>query len=112
MLLLQEFDNEIKDNKCSKNVVANHLSRMIVNFASDSLPIAETFFDEQLMHVSQLPWYTDIVNYLVTNQMPQHWLKHDRSKFLSEVRYFYWDDPYLFKYCPDQLIRRCTTESK
>jgi hypothetical protein len=23
------------------------------------------------------------------------------------VKYFFWDDPYLFKYCPDQIIRRC-----
>lgn len=70
---------------------------MIVEFASDSLPIAETFPDEQLKHVSQLPWYADIVNYLVTNQMAQNWSKHDGSKFLFEARYFFWDDPYLFK---------------
>ena len=26
---------------------------------------------------------------------------------LVEVRSFYWDDPYLFNYYPDQMIRRC-----
>lgn len=103
--MLLEFDIEIWDKKGYENVVADYLSRMIMRFASDSLPIAKTFLDEQLMHLSQLPWYADIVNSLVTNQMPQTWSKHDRLKFLSEARYFYWDDPYLFKYCLDQLIR-------
>jgi hypothetical protein len=26
------------------------------------------------------------------------------------VKYFFWDDPYLFRYCPDQIIRRCIPE--
>lgn len=66
----QEFDIEIQDKKGYENVVTDHFPRMIVEFASDSLLIAETFLNEQLMHVSQLPWYVDIVNYLMTNQMP------------------------------------------
>jgi hypothetical protein len=112
ILLLQEFDIEIRDKKGSKNVVADHLSRLIVEFSEDTLPISETFPDEQLMHISHLPvpWFADIVNYLVTCQMPSHWTKQDRSKFLAEVKYFFWDDPYLFKYCLDQIIRRCIPE--
>jgi hypothetical protein len=46
------------------------------------------------------------VNYLVTGQMPLHWGRQDKSKFMSVVKNFFWDDPYLFKYCPDQIIRR------
>ncbi|XP_062096956.1 uncharacterized protein LOC133802624, partial [Humulus lupulus] len=41
------------------------------------------------------------------DKLPSHWSKHDKSKFYSEVKNFIWDDPYLFKYCPDQIIRRC-----
>ncbi|KAG5553970.1 hypothetical protein RHGRI_011741 [Rhododendron griersonianum] len=113
ILLLQEFDIEIRDKKGSENVVADHLSRLIIEFTEDSLPISENFPDEQLMHVSQLssPWFADIVNYLVTGEIPSHWPKHDKFKFLSKVKYFFWDDPYLFKYCPDQIIRRCIPES-
>ncbi|KAM2222571.1 hypothetical protein ACFXTI_016707 [Malus domestica] len=44
MLLLQEFDIEIRDKKGSENVVADHLSRMVHN--EESLPIVETFPDE------------------------------------------------------------------
>ncbi|CAN6691822.1 unnamed protein product [Malus baccata var. baccata] len=49
MLLLQEFDIEIRDKKGSENVVADHLSRMVHN--EESLPILETFPDEQLLSI-------------------------------------------------------------
>lgn len=47
----------------------------------------------------------------LTGEMPSHWSKQDKSKFLALVKYFFWDDPYLFKYCPDQIIRRCVPDS-
>jgi hypothetical protein len=113
ILLLQEFDIEIQDKKGSENVVDDDLSRLIVDFNEDVVPIAEMFPDEQLMHISQIPtpWFTDIVNYLVTTQIPSHWTKQDKSKFLARAKYFFWDDPYLFKYCPYHIIRRCIPES-
>ncbi|KAM1961903.1 hypothetical protein FF1_022008 [Malus domestica] len=59
MLLLQEFDIEIRDKKGSENVVADHLSRMVHN--EESLPIAETFLDEQLLSIKvSEPWYADL----------------------------------------------------
>jgi hypothetical protein len=101
-LLLQEFDIEIRDKKGTENVVADHLSRLTVDFTDDATPISETFPDEQLMHIAHnpAPWFADIVNYLVTDQMPLHWGRQDKVKFLSKVKTFLWDDPYLFKYFP------------
>ena len=74
ILLLQEFDLEIRDKKGSENVVANHLLRLTVDYTEDATPISETFPDEQLMHIAHnpTPWFTDIVNYLITSQMPLH----------------------------------------
>ncbi|CAN6580970.1 unnamed protein product [Malus baccata var. baccata] len=49
ILLLQEFDIEIRDKKGSENVVADHLSRMVHN--EELVPILETFPDEQLLSI-------------------------------------------------------------
>ena len=107
ILLLQEFDLEIRDKKGSENIVAKHLSRLPIDPEHENIPLSESFPDEQLLSVSHFPWFADIVNYLVTGQMPDHWSKQDRSKFLSEVKHFFFDDPYLSTYCLDQIIRRC-----
>jgi hypothetical protein len=66
ILLLQEFNIEIWDKKGSENVVADHLSRLIMDITEDATPISETFLDEQLMHIAHnpTPWFADIVNYL------------------------------------------------
>lgn len=110
ILLLQEFDLEIRDKKGSENVVADHVSRLIVDSSEDH-SILETFPDEHLLVVeSKTPWYVDIVNYLVTGKTPSNWSKNDQFRFLSRAKYYFWDDPYLFKHCPDQIIRRCVPE--
>ncbi|KAH9649110.1 hypothetical protein KPL70_025865 [Citrus sinensis] len=45
-------------------------------------------------------------------QLPEHWTKQDKAKFLAEIKNFFWDDPYLFKYCADQIVRRCVLENE
>jgi hypothetical protein len=103
ILLLQEFDIEIQDKKGTENVVVDHLSMLTMDFTEDATSISETFPDEQLMHIAYnpTPWFADIVNYLVTGHMPLQWGQQDKLKFLSKVKTFLWDDPYLFKYCLD-----------
>ncbi|CAN6695171.1 unnamed protein product [Malus baccata var. baccata] len=111
MLLLQEFDIEIRDKKGSENVVADHLSRMVQN--EESLPIAETFPDEQLLSIKvSAPWYADIVNFLVSKRIPSEFTRHQRDKLRHDARFYVWDDPYLWKFCPDQIIRRCVHDSE
>ncbi|KAM1775013.1 hypothetical protein ACFX12_044311 [Malus domestica] len=111
ILLLQEFDIEIRDKKGSENVVADHLSRMMHN--EESLPIAETFPDEQLMSIKvSEPWYANLVNFLVSKQIPSTLTRHQRDKLRNDARFYVWDDPYLWKYCLDQIIRRCVHDSE
>nr|GEU87375.1 reverse transcriptase domain-containing protein [Tanacetum cinerariifolium] len=31
----------------------------------------------------------------------------EKNKFFKDIKYYFWDDPYLFKTCADQVIRRC-----
>ncbi|KAM1557066.1 hypothetical protein ACFX10_040536 [Malus domestica] len=111
MLLLQEFDIEIRDKKGSENVVADHLSRMVHN--EEALPILETFPDEQLMSIKvSEPWYADLVNFLVTKRIPSTYTRHQRDKLRHDARFYVWDDPYLWKFCPDQIVRRCVHDSE
>ncbi|KAM1077548.1 hypothetical protein PS2_024597 [Malus domestica] len=110
MLLLQEFDIEIRDKKGCENVVADHLSRLVRE--EESLPISETFPDEQLLSIEvSTPWYADLVNFLVSKQVPNTLSKVQRDKLKHDARFYVWDDPYLWKYCPDQIVRRCVPNS-
>ncbi|CAN6723532.1 unnamed protein product [Malus baccata var. baccata] len=110
MLLLQEFDIEIRDKKGVENVVADHLSRMVHEEAS---PISETFPDEQLMSIQvSEPWYADLVNFLVSKHTPSTLNRNQRGKLKKDDRFYVWDDPYLWKFCPDQIVRHCVHESE
>ncbi|XP_059634751.1 uncharacterized protein LOC132277053, partial [Cornus florida] len=86
ILLLQEFDFEIKDKKGSDNVVADHLSRLMVE-SSPNLEIHESFPDEQLFQISNgtLPWFADIVNYLATSKLPINYMMPLTSIFVVEI---------------------------
>ncbi|BBN67648.1 transposable element gene [Prunus dulcis] len=115
VLLLQEFDLEIQDKKGSENVVADHLSRLIIPAATeaDSLPLSESFPDEQLFAVKiDTPWFADIVNYLAKGVVHPDFSYQQKKKFLSDVKHYFWDEPYLYKYCADQIIRRCIPEAE
>ena len=97
---MQEFDLEIKDKKGVENVVADHLSK-IPNAPMEMVPINENFPDEHILVICKEPWYADIANYLATEQTPSSWSNQDEHHFLTQIRFFFWDEPYLFKYCPD-----------
>ena len=72
VLLLQEFDLEIKDKKGCDNVIADHLSRVEKpTVQEEEKEIAEHFPDEQLFQLSfQSAWYANIVNFLACGIMP------------------------------------------
>ena len=71
MLLLQEFDLEIKAKKETENLVADHLSRL--EGPSKEIQINEDFPDEQLLAIEdkkQVPWLANFLNYLVERVLP------------------------------------------
>jgi hypothetical protein len=88
------------------------LSRLTTDLRSDITPIDDYFPDESLFSVSTMSWFANIVNFLVSGYLPAHWSTQDKRKFLNEVKNFYWDDPYLFKYCPDQIFQRCIPDNE
>ncbi|CAL2228629.1 unnamed protein product [Prunus armeniaca] len=107
-LLLQEFDLVIRDKKGSENVVADHLSRLVQgsNEEEDMLPLRESFPDEQLFTLeAKDPWYADIINYKASKLIPEDLTRAQKDKLVKTSKYYVWDDPYLWKYCPDQIVR-------
>ena len=114
VLLLQEFDMEIKDKKGCDNVIADHLSRLEkITVKEEEIEVAENFPDEQLFQLSfQLPWYADIVNFLACGVMPPEFSYQQRKKLRIDSRFYIWDDPLLFKRGADMIIRKCVPESE
>nr|GEU53245.1 DNA-directed DNA polymerase [Tanacetum cinerariifolium] len=111
ILLLQEFNMEIRDKKGSENLVADHLSRVMVK--EESLSWKDEFPDEHLFAVQTTnPWYTDFVNYLVTKTLPGDLSRAQQNKINNDAKFYVWDDPYLWKHCSDQIIRRCVKDKK
>ncbi|KAL0401769.1 UNVERIFIED_CONTAM: Enzymatic polyprotein [Sesamum latifolium] len=106
ILLLQEFDLTIKDRKESENLIADHLSRLIRE--EDDTPICDSFPGERLFKMQgMVPWYSVIVNYLVARASPPDLSRAQIDKVKSEEKYYVWDDPYLWRFCADQVVRRC-----
>nr|GEV15903.1 reverse transcriptase domain-containing protein [Tanacetum cinerariifolium] len=56
---------------------------------------------------SSTPWFSDIPNYHAGNFIVKGMSSQQKKKFFKDVKHYFWDDPYLFKICADQVIRRC-----
>ncbi|KAK8676048.1 hypothetical protein V6N13_034102 [Hibiscus sabdariffa] len=140
ILLLQEFDIEIIDRKGTENQVADHLSRLENKDIADTTEeIQEAFPDEQLLsatsHTAEMedniiaaiteliastedsaersaPWYADFVNYIVSRILLLQLNYQGRKRFKHNAKGYFWDEPYLFKQCADQIIRRCIPEEE
>ncbi|GJS70623.1 reverse transcriptase domain-containing protein [Tanacetum coccineum] len=67
ILLLQEFDIEIKDRKGTENVTCDHLSRLENDETSDDSEVDDNFPRETLMEINTKnePWFADFANCLV-----------------------------------------------
>ncbi|GKA54821.1 reverse transcriptase domain-containing protein [Tanacetum coccineum] len=114
ILLLQEFDFSVIDTKGAENYAADHLSRLENPYENvfDPKEITETFPLETLNMVTShddqnTPWFADIANYHAGNFLIKGMTSQQKKKFFKDVKHYFWDDPYLFRTCADQIIRRC-----
>nr|GEZ12315.1 DNA-directed DNA polymerase [Tanacetum cinerariifolium] len=74
--------------------------------------IADNFHDEHFMILKTKlnedePWFADYVNYILGKIVPPNWTPEKRKRFFSQVKNCFWDEPYAFKLCPDNIMRRC-----
>nr|GEW84611.1 reverse transcriptase domain-containing protein [Tanacetum cinerariifolium] len=49
----------------------------------------------------------DFANYHAGNFIVKGMISQQKNKFFKDVKHYFWDDPFLFKICVDQVIRRC-----
>ncbi|GJY86408.1 reverse transcriptase domain-containing protein [Tanacetum coccineum] len=86
ILLLQEFDVIIRDKKGAENLAADHLSRL-------ENPHQDKFENKEITETFPLETLGSVALH--------------KNKFFKDVKHYFWDDPFLFKICANQVIRRC-----
>nr|GEW72594.1 hypothetical protein [Tanacetum cinerariifolium] len=114
VLLLQEFKFKVIDIKGAENLAADHLSRLENPHQNmfDPKEINETLPIETLNMVSfrgnsSTQWFADFANYHAGNFIVKGMSSQQKNKFFKDVKHYFWDDPFLFKICADQVIGRC-----
>nr|GEY50102.1 reverse transcriptase domain-containing protein [Tanacetum cinerariifolium] len=100
--------------KGAENLAADHLSRLENPHQSvlDKKEINETFPLETLNMVSfggdsSTLWFANFANYHAGNFVVKGISSQQKNKFFKDVKHYFWDDPFLFKACADQVIWRC-----
>nr|GEU31334.1 hypothetical protein [Tanacetum cinerariifolium]GEU92809.1 hypothetical protein [Tanacetum cinerariifolium] len=103
----------------AENLATDHLSRLKNPHEGDikKKKINESFPLETLGMVSfsgnsSTSWFFDIANYHAGNFIVKGMSSQQKKKFFKDVKHYFWDDPYLFRICADQVIRRCVHGQK
>nr|GEW27456.1 reverse transcriptase domain-containing protein [Tanacetum cinerariifolium] len=111
--MLTEFDFKVIDTCGAENYAADHLSRLENSYENifDPKEINETFPLESLNKVAHkdpsTPWFADLTNYHAGNFIIKGMTSQQKQKIFKDARHYFWDDPYLFRTCADQIIQRC-----
>ncbi|GJT43391.1 reverse transcriptase domain-containing protein [Tanacetum coccineum] len=107
---------KVIDTKGAENYAADHLSRLENPYENvlDPKEINKTFPLETLNMVTSrgdpsTPWFADYANYHAGNFIFKGMSTQQKNKFFKDVKYYFLDDPFLFKTCADQVIRRCVS---
>ncbi|RDY07767.1 Retrovirus-related Pol polyprotein, partial [Mucuna pruriens] len=101
----------IRDKKGVENSVADHLSR--IKRDEDLVRIKYQFPDKQLLHINKpTPWFAVICNFVAVSQFPPEASRLYKEKLHSDVKYYIWDDPYLWRLYSDQVIHRCILDTE
>nr|GFC44593.1 reverse transcriptase domain-containing protein [Tanacetum cinerariifolium] len=110
ILLLQEFDFKVIDTHGAENYAVDHISCLENPYENISNPkeINKTFPLESLNQVAHkdpsTSWFADLANYHAGNFIIKGMTSQQKQKFFKDACHYFWDDPYLFRACADQII--------
>ena len=93
--------------------MADHLFRLVIDEVSSTPEIDDSFPDDQLMNlapVDETSWFANTANYLASRVLPTGLSAHYRKNFFHDLRYYYWDDPLLFRSCANDMLHCCALE--
>ncbi|GKC10367.1 reverse transcriptase domain-containing protein [Tanacetum coccineum] len=107
---LIRFDFNVIDTKGAKNLAADHLSQLENPYENvlDPKAVNEKFPLETLNMVTSrsdsiTPWFANYANYQAGNFIVKGMSSQQKNKFFKDVKHYFWDDPFLFKICADQI---------
>ncbi|XP_074283307.1 uncharacterized protein LOC141607858 [Silene latifolia] len=98
VLLIREFDIEIREKKGLANVVADHLSRLQLNdHQMQQMGVVDGSVPHESLYGLRMtePWYANLVNYMVTKKFPPSFSSSQRNRVKADTRFYIWDNPYL-----------------
>ena len=101
--------------------VLNHdvfekMEKLLKDFEEKNEPSVEKVFDNDekvnekgVQNVSVLnddntPWYADLANLIAGNFVKKGLSTQQKKKLFKDSKHYYWDDPFLFKICADQIV--------
>nr|GEZ13677.1 reverse transcriptase domain-containing protein [Tanacetum cinerariifolium] len=95
----------------TENLAADHLSRLENPHKDvfENKDINGKFPLETLGKISSgsTSWFADFANFYAGNFIVKGMSSQQKKKFFKYIKHYFWDDPYLFWICANQIIRRC-----
>ncbi|GJR72639.1 reverse transcriptase domain-containing protein [Tanacetum coccineum] len=55
---------------------------------------------------------SNLLSELTIEVVPPNWTFEKRKRFFSQVKTYFWEEPYAFKLCADNIMRRCVAGSE
>ncbi|GJZ01885.1 hypothetical protein Tco_0519846 [Tanacetum coccineum] len=98
-----------------KNLTSpNHLSQIKNDETSDDSEVNDNFPGETLMELNTRNelWFADFANYLVSDIIPKGMTYQQKKKFFSDLKHYFWEEPYLFKFCPFEILSGVSPASR
>ncbi|GJQ93732.1 reverse transcriptase domain-containing protein [Tanacetum coccineum] len=112
--LLVIISSKLSAQNKSKLVSILKKHKEYFTWKTTDIPVDDNFPGETLIEINNKdePWFAYFVNYLVADIIPKGMTYQQKNKFFSDLKHYFWEEPYLFKVCSDEMIRHCVSGSE